>query len=482
MSIVDVEFAFFLPVLLLIYWGLARGARGRNAVLLAAGYAFYASWHWPLLGLVIAGTLIDLACARVLVADTTALRRRLALTMSLAFSLGALAFFKYGDFFIGQFVALARSLGLSPSFQTLGLILPLGISYYTLQRVGYMLDLYWRRREPATHWLDFAVFACFFPQLGAGPIARGHELLPQLAGERRLSPQLVADAAFTYLLGLTMQAWAGAAIGEALVDPVFAAPAEYNALAHWGAVIGFALQVFADFAGYSLMAIGVGLAFGIRLPINFDRPFLSTSLPEFWRRWHITLNRWLFDYIFTPLITSTGWFRGRMAFALMLTFLASGLWHGANWTFIVWGALHGLGMIVHLRWDERYKQWCRRDRRFVAWRRSLPYRLLAWALTITFFVLCLVPFRSPSIDGAVAFSIALFSADGVAGPQLSPSMLLAIGFLIAHHLLGLPVLRVVTQTFFALPAPLRGVAYGLLIAFLFVSMPIGPGTFIYQQF
>ncbi|MEZ5660715.1 MAG: MBOAT family O-acyltransferase [Burkholderiaceae bacterium] len=441
MSIVDIEFVFFLPVLLLLYWGLARGARMRNALLLLAGYLFYASWHWPLLALVIAGTAIDLACARVLTRSDSTGARRTALTVSLGFSLGALAFFKYGDFFIGEFVALARAIGLSPSFQTLGLILPLGISYFTLQRVGYMLDLFWRRRAPAGHWLDFAVFACFFPQLGAGPIARGHELLPQLAADRKLSAELVAQAAFAYLLGLTMQAWAGAAIGEALVDPVFADPEHHNRLAHWAAVIGFALQVFADFAGYSLMAIGVALAFGLRLPINFDRPFLSTSLPEFWRRWHITLNRWLFDYIFTPLITSTGWFRGRILLALMLTFLASGLWHGANWTFIVWGLLHGLGMVAHTVWDERYKRWCRRDRRFVSWRRSLPYRAVAWALTIGFFILCLVPFRSPDIGSAGAFFMALFSSPGEFGPQLSPSMLLAIAFLFAHHLLGLPGLR-----------------------------------------
>jgi D-alanyl-lipoteichoic acid acyltransferase DltB (MBOAT superfamily) len=362
MSIVEVEFAFFLPLVLLLYWGLARGPRARNLVLLAAGYAFYGSWHWSLLWLVVAGTVIDLVAARVLVGSDRPGARRLALAASLGFGLGALGFFKYGDFFISEFVSLARVFGLEPSVSTLGLILPLGISYTTLQRAGYILDLYWRRREPAAHWLDYAVFCCFFPQLGAGPIGRGYELLPQFAAPRSLSPGTVAEAGYLFLLGYTMQAWAGASIGEALVDPVFAASAQYGAAAHWAAIVGFALQVFADFAGYSLMAIGVALAFGIRLPINFDRPFLSSSMPEFWRRWHITLNRWLFDYIFTPLITSTGWFRGRIALALMLTFLASGLWHGANWTFIVWGLLHGIGMVVHSRWDTLYKGWCRRDR------------------------------------------------------------------------------------------------------------------------
>lgn len=482
MSIVDVEFLFFLPLVLLAYWGIARGPRARNAVLLVAGYLFYASWHWQLLALVIGGTVIDHLASRVLVGNGSPAARRLALTISLGFSLGALAFYKYADFFIAQFAALATAAGLSPSLGTLGLILPLGISYFTLQRVGYMLDLYWRRREPAQHWLDFAVFCCFFPQLGAGPIARGHELLPQLAAPRRLTADGIASAGFTFLLGVTLQAWAGAAIGEALVDPVFADPGRYGEAAHWLAVIGFALQVFADFAGYSLMAIGVARAFAIELPINFDAPFLSTSLPEFWRRWHITLNRWLFDYIFTPLTTSTGWFRGRIAFALMLTFLASGLWHGANWTFVVWGALHGLGMVVHDRWDQRYKAWCRRDRRYVAWRRSLPYRLAAWALTIGFFVVCLVPFRAADIGSAAEFAAHLLSAPGSQGPQLSPSMLLAVAFLFAHHLIRLPGLQVLPARFFAMPAPVRGVAYGLLVAFLLISAPIGPGTFIYQQF
>ena len=280
----------------------------------------------------------------------------------------------------------------------LHLILPLGISFYTLQRVGYILDVYWGRQAPCKSLMEFAVFCAFFPQLTAGPISRARELLPQLSAARRPDPQKLTDGALSFLTGFALAAWAANAIGARLVDPVFANPAAYTVASHWVGVAGYALQVFGDFAGYSLMAIGVARFFGIELPVNFNFPFLSRSLPELWRRWHITLNRWLFDFIFTPMTTSRGWFRGRIGVALMFTFLASGLWHGANWTFVAWGFLHGIGMVVNYQWDEFYKSLCRRDRSYVKKRQGHAYQFVAWLLTMAFFVVTLVPFRAP--DGA----------------------------------------------------------------------------------
>ncbi|NJN64509.1 MAG: MBOAT family protein [Acidobacteria bacterium] len=399
MSFSEVEFFFFLPVLLVLYWLLPRRAGAQNAVLLVASYLFYASWHWKLLSLVIAGTLIDFVAGRVAdAASGYSVRvRRIALTVSLLCGFGLLALFKYERFFASSANALLASIGLAPSVPLLELVLPLGISFYTLQRASYMLDVYWGRQSACRSLPHFALFSCYFPQLAAGPIARGHELLPQIAAPRSLSARNVGRGARLFLVGYVLKAFAANSIGDGWVDPVFGSTEALGALTHWMALVGFTLQVFGDFAGYSAMAIGVSRLFGIELPVNFDFPFLSKSLPELWRRWHISLNRWLFDYLFTPLSTSHGWFRGRVELALVITFLVSGLWHGAAWTFIIWGALHGFGMIAQGRWDAFYRGLCRKDRSYVKRRQATGYQFGAWAITMGFFLLTMIPFRSAGL-------------------------------------------------------------------------------------
>ena len=270
-----------------------------------------------------------------------------------------------------------------------------------------------------------------------------------------------------------------------MVEPAYSAPGELGAMAHWLALVGYPLQVYADFAGYTLMAIGVSRMFGIELPINFDAPFLSRSLPEFWRRWHITLNRWLFDYIFTPATTSRGWLRGRFNLAFMITFLASGLWHGANWTFVAWGAMHGLGMIVHRTWDEFYRTLCRKDRRWVAVRKGRLYATLSWALTIGFFVLSLILFRAASMQQAVQFVGGLANqgvGESSVGLKGALNLALAIALIALYHLSATRSGRTVVARFVGLPKPLRACAYGLAIVLLLLLTPVSSGTFIYQQF
>jgi alginate O-acetyltransferase complex protein AlgI len=270
------------------------------------------------------------------------------------------------------------------------------------------------------------------------------------------------------------------------VDPIFGAAASYSVASHWLGIFGYAMQVFADFAGYSLLAIGTARFFGIELPMNFDNPFLSRSLPEFWRRWHITLNRWLFDYIYNPLVAGNGWFRGRFYAALILVFLASGLWHGAAMTFIVWGLLHGIGMAVHRAWDEFYRGLCRKNRKYVELRKSTGYALVAWFLTQAYFVFSLIPFRSRSFADALHFAGGLLRSDGTG--RIAPGLLsganlaLCACVVVLLHLLAMPGFSRVRDGFFRLPAPVRGVAYGLVIVYLFLYVPVGAGNFIYQQF
>lgn len=483
MSFTNVEFLFFLPLVFLLYWLGPSHRVYQNAVLLAGSYLFFGSWHWQLLLLIVAGTWLDYFISQQFaqLPDDNRMRRQLLLG-SLLFSIGSLCFFKYAGFFAASANDGLRAIGLEQSLPVLKLLLPLGISYWTLQRVGYMLDCYWRRITPAESLLDFSLFVCFFGQVAAGPISRASELLPQLKNARHITPDWITKGSFAFLLGYTLKAFAGEFLGENLVAKAFAAPGDYSSLSLWIGVAAFAGQVFSDFAGYSLMAIGTARLFAIELPQNFNNPFLSRSLPELWRRWHITLNRWLFEYIFTPLTTSRGWFRNRLDAGLFVVFLASGLWHGAAWTFILWGLLHALGMIIHRNWDVLYRGWCRKNRGFVTIRKSLPYGLVSWILTITFFILTLVPFRAADIDTAALYYRGMVSSVGESALSISPLSVLAIVIICVMHFAELKPFDRIVSVFQATPPLLRGVAYGLALVLLILAVPFSSGTFIYQQF
>lgn len=497
MILSEIELAWFLPVVLVLHWLLPRRAAWQNAFVLVASYVFYASWNVRLLPLILIATAVDYAVGRWLgqhaapdegePAPALLRRRRLALAASLAWNLGALVFFKYYGWFAESLNALLVRFGMPDSLPVLGLALPLGISYYTLQKLGYVIDVYHGRQAPTRSLLTFATFTAFFPQLIAGPISRASELLPQLEAPRRLDPDRLRAGAGAFLLGFVLKAYAAEILGRYVVNPVFAAPAEFSVLGHWMALFGYAGQVFSDFAGYSLMAIGVGRFLGVELPQNFNFPFLSKSLFEFWRRWHITLNRWLFDYIYGAIATSRGWWRGRLDLGLMLVFLASGIWHGAAATFVVWGALHGVGLIVNRRWDEWYRRQCRKDRKYVALRKSAGYAAAGWVLTQAFFLFSLIPFRAPSLSDASRFAAGLFTSAGTELPGFydfnrSFNLACVAVLLVAYHFAGLTPGQKATGFFFRLPAPVRGCVYGLVVVFLALLMPTGGGAFIYAQF
>jgi alginate O-acetyltransferase complex protein AlgI len=479
MSFTEVELGFFLIPALVLYWMLPRRRWVQNAFLIVLSLVFYATWNWRLLWVLLVGVTLDYFVMQWLGQRTSPRARKVALALSFTYGLGSLAFFKYEHFFADSINRLFPS----ASLPVLHMLLPLGLSFYTLQRVGLVLDVYWDRCKAPASFLDFMLFSIFFPQLTAGPISRGHELLPQLGEPRRLDPTIFANGASSFLLGYILKGWAADTIGGAWVDPVFASPGDFNRMSHLFATVGYPLQVFADFAGYSLMAIGVASFFGIRLPTNFDNPFLSRSLPELWRRWHITLNRWLFDYLFTPLTTGRGWFRGRFDIALMLTFLVSGLWHGAAWTFILWGMFHGVGMVVQRNWDEYYRKLCRKDRKFVKWRKSPLYQLGAWAITAAFFAFTLVSFRASSFQNFLSMMGGLLSSTGPRAVSTGwTGPVLAAFAIVALHALGSRRFSSWRDRFFALPAVVRGAVYGLVIVYLMIRVPVSAGAFIYQQF
>ena len=483
----EVEFAYFIPLVVLGYWLLPRRASWQNAWLLAASYLFYSTWSMRLLPLLIAATLVDYALAIGIERSPDGGRRRkLLLGLSVAANLGVLGFFKYAGFFAGSFNLFMASIGLDVPLPVLRLLLPLGVSFYTLQKLGYVIDVYYGRMTACRSLPTFALFVAFFPQITAGPISRSRQLLPQLESDRHPLLEAFQTGTALFIIGFVHKAFVADTVGRVIVSRVLASPGDFGVAAHWAALFGYAIQVYADFAGYSLMAIGCARWFGLELPQNFNLPYASRSLFEFWRRWHITLNTWLFDYIYFPLTTGTGPMRGKLATGLMITFLISGLWHGAALTFVCWGLFHGIGLVINLWWEEFYKSLCRRDRKWVARRASRAYRGASWLLTQSFFLFSLVLFAAPDMATAGSFARGLLTSSSTAFPELpfNPRfrLLVAVAAFLLFHL---PLSRLgqsLLTRFNELPSPVRGFAWGALIVALGLLVPVSSGAFIYRNF
>ncbi len=344
-------FAGFFCLVLPAAAALAGRVRARNALLLIASYVFYACWDWRFLGLIWLSTGVDYACGRLL--DPTGLtsarltrwarRRKLVLATSLVTNLGLLAFFKYFDFFAASAVAGLRALNLEVDPWSLGLVLPVGISFYTFQTLSYSIDVYRGAVRAERDPLNFALFVAFFPQLVAGPIERAGRLLPQLAAATRVSWPRLTSGAWLIGWGLIKKVVLADQLAR-VVDPVFASQ-DPSAGAVLVAGYAFALQIYCDFSGYSDMARGLARCLGFEIMVNFRLPYFAASPREFWRRWHISLSEWLRDYLYIPLGGSRrGPWRNRLA--LLLTMLLGGLWHGAGIGFLLWGLYHGLVLLA----------------------------------------------------------------------------------------------------------------------------------------
>ncbi len=488
MSFTSLEFLLvFLPAAFAAHWLGPRRAGWQNAVLLVASLAFAWTHSTWLVASLAAGVVVDFLVLRGLAIQDAPRHRRLLLALSVVTGVGQLVVFKYTGFLATTVNDGLAALGQPRTLPVVSLALPVGLSYWTLSKLGVAIDAYYRRTtQPPPSLLQYAALVTFFPALVAGPVLRSG-LLARLAAPRALTPQDVHSGAGLFLLGAVGKGFVSAVIGERLVGPVFQSPDAFGVLAHWLAVGGYAIQIFGDFAGYSAMAIGVGLLFGLRLPDNFNLPFLSRSMPEVWRRWHMSLNGWLFDFLYTPAITGQGWLRGRLDLGFVLVFLLSGFWHGARWTYVLWGLLNGLLLVAHRRYDEWYRGQCRKDRAWVARRKSTPYQLGAWALTQLAFVLTLVPFGTATFTEMARFSRGLLTSPGaglppLGGPNGLVALAAAVGLLGAYHVLARPEAQAWKERLFALPAPVRGVLYGLLFVFLLLFMPLSQGTFIYAQF
>lgn len=343
--------AFFL--LMLVLHNLPFSWRVKKVNLLLASYIFYAAWNPPFIILLWISTLIDYFVGKKLYAEENLLKRKLLLWISLVGNLGMLGYFKYGGFLLENFISLTSALGIDFQPAKPDIILPVGISFYTFQTLSYTLDMYKKKSPPEKSLLDFSLFVTFLPQLVAGPIVRPDQLIPQFKKPHVANTQQMMHGLFLLSLGLFMKSVLADGLLAGPADQIFGSAQPLLAVDAWLGVLAFSGQIFFDFAGYSTCAIGIANCLGFSLVDNFRYPYAAIGFSDFWRRWHITLSTWLRDYLYIPL---GGNRKGevRTYINLMITMLLGGLWHGAAWTFVVWGALHGTYLCVEKLIQERF--------------------------------------------------------------------------------------------------------------------------------
>jgi len=414
----SLTFLLFLAISLGVH-ALPLSWRARKVNLLVASSLFYAAWNPLFLPLLWYAITLDWFLARALHAARTQARRKVLLGVSLVSNLGLLAFFKYGPFLSDNTNALFQALGVPLQVPRVDIVLPVAISFYTFESLAYTLDVYRGQEKPWRSFLDFSLFLTFFPHLVAGPIVRPHDFLPQCLEERRATPAQLLWGLLLLVLGVFEKTVLADGLLAPLVDTVFSPSAQPNAWEAWSAALAFSGQIFCDFAGYSLCAIGVALCFGFHLPDNFQSPYASLGFSDFWRRWHISLSSWLRDYLYISL---GGNRHGptRTHVNLMLTMLLGGLWHGASWTFVVWGGLHGLFLVA--------ERLLRPSLESLRWARGPAGRFAAVAVTFVCVCFAWVFFRAPDFGTAFTVVKAMVGGAGTgAGGLLSRlDMLLAV--------------------------------------------------------
>lgn len=390
------EFVIFFAAILGSFF-FFRSNSLRKAVLLAASYYFYAYWDWRFLGLILISTGVDFVVGAKLAETSDRRQRKMLVIISLMVNLGLLGFFKYYNFFIDSLRPIIEGLGMNAT--TLDILLPVGISFYTFQTLSYTLDIYRDQLKPQKNLLDFALFVAFFPQLVAGPIVRAAHFLPQLREYKPLTRANFYMGLQIFVYGMFKKVFLADRLAM-FSDHVFANAGAYDCVTTWLAAGAFLTQVYFDFAGYSDMAIGAARILGYDLGVNFNFPFFSRGINEFWRRWHISLSTWVRDYIYFPL----GGNRKGPIRAYLNSFIAMtlcGLWHGATWNCVIWGALHGVGTVVNAAWTRSGR----------GGSESPVVKVASWALTMAFLVTVTVILRSPDMDNASLMFRQMFIPD-----------------------------------------------------------------------
>lgn len=421
MLFTSLVFLGFITIVFLVYPWLRL--RGQNIFLIVASYIFYGYWDWRFSFLLFTSTVVDFLVGQNLQVFINQKHRKLLLFLSVAVNLGILWFFKYFNFFIDSAASVLSAIGFEPHMYVLRLILPIGISFYTFKTMTYTIDIYRKKMMPTTNFIDYALFTSFFPQILAGPIERASNLLPQIAVSRRITREKVLTGLNLILLGYFKKV----AIADTLapiVGKIFDAPDAMSSGLLWTGVYAYTFQIYGDFSGYTDIARGISCILGFDTMVNFNAPYLSRNITEFWRRWHISLSTWFRDYLYIPL---GGNRHGsvRTYINLLITMLLCGLWHGAAWTFVLWGVVHGLCLMAH-------RMTLGGGKPDFSW----PQTTAGWAtnivkvfLTFHFVAFAWVLFRASSLESALAYFQGLFRFQPLTG--FSIPVLFAGGLLIA---------------------------------------------------
>jgi len=464
-------FGLFFLLVFAVTWGAAGSNEWRKILLLLASWVFYGAWDWRFVALLIGSAWLNWGAARLITAqrEDAAGVRKAILVVGVAANLLVLGFFKYYGFFLEQLQPLLAAAGLARDLPLLQVVLPVGISFFTFQGISYLADVHGGRLEPA-ELLDVTLLMSFFPHLVAGPIVRGSDLLPQFARTPRLTRDMATMGLVLIVWGLFKKAVIASELSTGLVDPVFFDPAAHGRLDLAAAAYGYAVQIYCDFSAYSDMAIGIAALLGYRFPLNFDQPYRAVSLQDFWRRWHISLSSWLRDYLYIGALGGNRHGFARQCANLLATMLLGGLWHGAKWTFVIWGGLHGGVLALERIWDRyRPEGWPRLPR--VA------------GLLVTFHVVLIgwIFFRAESFGQATAF-LGTFAAGGPASAVLTPLALVLILFGLAIHFAPPDLGQRTAVALRGLSAPVLGLGLGAAILVVDAMRFEGVAPFIYYQF
>lgn len=401
----SIDFAIFLPIVFALYWALKKNLRLQNLLLLVSSYFFYGCWDYRFLFLLIFSTFLDYFTGLMMSPEVgKARRKRFWFWLSICVNLGFLGVFKYYNFFIESFQDSLSLLGVQVNTSTLNVILPVGISFYTFHGLSYVIDIYYNRINAEKNFVDYAVFVSFFPLLVAGPIERATHLLPQIKQARKFDFNFAADGLRQILWGLFKKVVIADNCAT-YANLIFNNESDYaGSTLAIGAVL-FSFQIYCDFSGYSDIALGVARLFGIELLRNFSFPYFSRDIAEFWRRWHISLSSWFRDYLYIPLGGSKGstWLKLRNTFII---FLVSGFWHGANWTFVIWGGLHAIYFLPLLLTNQN-----RKNTDIIAQGNMLPSmkEILNMALTFSLVTIAWIFFRAESLSHAITYLNQMFS-------------------------------------------------------------------------
>ena len=417
----SLDFAVFLPIVFVLYWFVTNhNLKLQNALIVAASYVFYGWWDWRFLSLIIFSTVVDYSIGKKLKYEENQKKRKILLWASIIVNLGFLGFFKYYNFFLDNFIAAFSFVGYSIPANTLNIILPVGISFYTFQTMSYTIDVYRRKLEPTNDIIAFGAFVAFFPQLVAGPIERATNLLPQFYKKRMFTYEQGADGMRQILWGLFKKVVIADNCAE-YANLIFNNYEDYNGSTLILGAVFFAFQIYGDFSGYSDIAIGTSKLFGFSLMQNFATPYFSRDIAEFWRRWHISLSTWFRDYLYIPLGGSRGskWLQVRNVFII---FIVSGFWHGANWTFIVWGALNAIYFLPLLLLNKNRTN----VSNVVAEGRLFPSLKEIFQIGVTFSltVFAWIFFRAESIAHALTYFEGIFRGNLFTLPEVRPKYLI----------------------------------------------------------